>query len=57
MGVTVQTGRRVWQARAEITGPGERPALWREMLERNKYLPKVEHKAGRELPLVRLRPR
>jgi len=50
--VTVQIGGRVARARAVVA---ERPALWAELCERNPRLEAVQRKAGRELPLVRLR--
>ena len=34
----------------------ERTELWRELIAANRYLPRVQTKAGRQLPLLVLTP-
>lgn len=55
-GVMVQTGGRLWSARAKVAEPGERDELWRRLIELNPLLDKVQIRAGREIPVVRLVP-
>lgn len=52
--VTVQTGRDRWHAEAETADEAERARLWRRLIEVNPLLAKIEQKAGREIPVVRL---
>ena len=52
--VTVQIGADIGRARAVTVGADERRALWPRLCERNPQLERVQRRAGRELPLVRL---
>lgn len=52
--VRVQLGAETSASRARTAGREERGALWPLLVENNGWLPKVELKAGRELPLVLL---
>lgn len=52
--VTVQIADEVWHARAVTVEGEERRKLWPRICARNPHLDPLQHKAGRELPLVRL---
>jgi deazaflavin-dependent oxidoreductase (nitroreductase family) len=52
--VTVQLGAWVEAMLASPVGPDERRDLWPRLCERNRQLERVQRRAGRELPLVRL---
>jgi deazaflavin-dependent oxidoreductase (nitroreductase family) len=52
--VEVQIGAERHAARALTIGAAERRELWPRLLERNPQLERVQRRAGRELPLVRL---
>jgi deazaflavin-dependent oxidoreductase (nitroreductase family) len=52
--VTVQIGDSVHAARAATLGAAERRELWPRLCQRNHALERVQLRAGRELPLVRL---
>jgi deazaflavin-dependent oxidoreductase (nitroreductase family) len=52
--VIVQIGGTAYTARATTVGAAERRELWPRMCERNRLLERVQRRAGRELPLVRL---
>jgi deazaflavin-dependent oxidoreductase (nitroreductase family) len=52
--VVVQIGAEARPARAATVGAEERGALWARLCERNPQLDRVQRRAGRELPLVRL---
>lgn len=54
--VKVKTGSREWPARAEVASAGERDRLWGELTAANPLLEKVQSRAGREIPVVRLIP-
>ena len=53
-GVGVQICAEASSFRARTAGPDERQELWPRLVEGNRWLPKVERKASRELPLVLL---
>ncbi|MBI4897270.1 MAG: nitroreductase family deazaflavin-dependent oxidoreductase [Actinobacteria bacterium] len=52
--VTVQTGAEIWRAVARISDEGERAILWPRITTLNPLLAKVQERAGREIPVVRL---
>lgn len=52
--VTVQTGAEVWRAIARVAAEGERDVLWRRITQLNPLLEKVQRRAGREIPVIRL---
>lgn len=52
--VTVQIGGDVRPMRASTVGAEERRELWPRLCARNRLLERVQRRAGRELPLVRL---
>ena len=52
--VTVQIGARAKAMLAIPVGQAERADLWLRLCERNPQLARVQRRAGRELPLVRL---
>ena len=52
--VTVQIGGDVLPMRAITVDTDERRELWPRLCERNRLLERVQRRAGRELPLVRL---
>ena len=52
--VTVQLGGTAHTARAVTVGPAERRELWPRLCKRNRALERVQRRAGRELPLVRV---
>jgi deazaflavin-dependent oxidoreductase (nitroreductase family) len=56
--VTVQAGREVYEARAEITSGEERARLWKMIVEKAPGFGEYQKKAGdREIPVVRLKRR
>jgi deazaflavin-dependent oxidoreductase (nitroreductase family) len=52
--VTVQIGDHCWRAKAVTVEGEERQELWPRLCALNRHLEPLQHKAGRELPLVRL---
>jgi deazaflavin-dependent oxidoreductase (nitroreductase family) len=52
--VTVQLGGSVHRAHALTVAAGERRELWARLCERNPQLERVQRRAGRELPVVRI---
>ena len=52
--VTVQLGSQTEAMLAIPVGAAERRDLWPALCERNRQLERVQRRAGRELPLVRL---
>lgn len=52
--VGVRVGANVASMRAHTAGREERRELWPRLIKGNRWLPKVERKAGRELPVVLL---
>ncbi len=54
--VGVQRRERHWRAIAVAAQGADRAALWGRLSERNPYLERIERRAGRELPLIRLVP-
>ena len=53
-----RVGVQVWDeassGRARTAGSDERRELWPRLVEGNRWLPKVQRRAGHELPLVLL---
>ena len=52
--VDIQVGTDQIACTASVQAGGERDALWHELVAANKWLPRVEKKAGRQLPVVML---
>ena len=50
--VTVVVGRDRIPATATVAAGATRQQLWAELIAANKWLPRVEKKAGRQLPVV-----
>jgi F420H(2)-dependent quinone reductase len=55
--VTIQVNNDQVACKATVEAGEGRDALWRELVAANKWLPRVETKAGRQLPVVVLEPR
>jgi deazaflavin-dependent oxidoreductase (nitroreductase family) len=55
--VDIQVGTDQIACTASVEAGDGRDALWRELVAANKWLPRVEKKAGRQLPLVVLEKR
>lgn len=51
----VQVGTDRFRVRGEWTGPEERERLWREITTRYPFFAPYEAKAGRTIPVIRLR--
>ena len=52
----VQVGERTLDVRAHDVAGRERQTLWKRLTAANRYLDRVAHKAGRELPVLVLTP-
>lgn len=52
----VQVGRTGWVVEAHRAAGTEREALWDQLCEANRWLPRVQQKAGRELGVYVLSP-
>ena len=52
----VLAGKMTFDVAARETLGDERTALWRKLIATNRYLPRVQTKAGRQLPLLLLTP-
>ena len=55
--VNIQLGNEHVACTATVEDSEGRDALWRELVAGNKWLPRVEKKAGRQLPVVMLKKR
>ncbi len=55
--VTIQVGSVHVACTASVETGEARGALWNELVTANKWLPRVEKKAGRQLPVVMLEER
>jgi F420H(2)-dependent quinone reductase len=52
----VRAGEQSFDVAAREASADERTELWRELIAANRYLPRVQTKAGRQLPLLVLTP-
>ena len=52
----VRAGEQSFDVAAREASADERTELWRELIAANRYLPRVQTKAGRRLPLLVLTP-
>ncbi|MCU1504612.1 MAG: hypothetical protein JWM12_3966 [Ilumatobacteraceae bacterium] len=55
-GARVQVGSRIMDVRAQELSGNERGELWDQLTAGNRYLEDAARKAGRQLPVVALRP-
>jgi deazaflavin-dependent oxidoreductase (nitroreductase family) len=52
--VDIQVGSEQVACTASVEAGAARDALWRQLVAGNKWLPRVERKAGHQLPVVKL---